>query len=192
MEQSDPLTYKQVKEVLTVLEEMEQGIWLVKTEFQEGKHSSISSVVQKIDLIMRSSVLRAQAEKAVNKDEQGVKQILQKLNINMGEKVNKLLKAEDQALGLSSKQIRNTERYRIYENKIRLMHQQIDSLKKDLSIKVKLDQRKLKYAREQMSQFHDQIYGRVPGDNEFDALGREMQVIPITDLPNFPSPYATQ
>ena len=44
------------------------------------------------------------------------------------------------------------------------MNQQIDGLKKDLAVKVKMDQRKLRYVREQLAQFNDKIYGRTPVD----------------------------
>ena len=90
----------------------------------------------------------------------------------------------------------NTDRIRIYENKIRLMTQQIDGLKKDMAVKVKLDQRKLRYAREQLAQFNDKMYGRGEQDQFQDTgypgLRNAVEAVPVEDLPNFPSPYASQ
>ena len=52
-------------------------------------------------------------------------------------------------------------------------------------MKVKIDQRKLRYVREQLSQFNQRMYGLQTEDLDF-------QMVPLDKLPNFPSPYASQ
>ena len=110
----------------------------------------------------------------------------------MGNKVNKIIRADDFAYSGKSidhgpNSYKTNDRFRIYENKIKLMTQQIDSLKKDLSVKVKLDQRKLKYARETLAQFDEHVLGRQGHYGKQDG-----HAVNIQDLPNFPSPYASQ
>ncbi len=46
---------------------------------------------------MKSSVLRAQAAQDVSREEKGLREILNSININQGTKVNKILKIDDYA-----------------------------------------------------------------------------------------------
>ena len=47
------------------------------------------------------------------------------------------------------------KRIAIYENKIKLMEQQIDGLRKDLEVKVKMDKRKLRFIRDYLNKIDD-------------------------------------
>lgn len=58
---------------------------------------------------------------------------------------------------------------KIYENKISLMEEQIESLKFNLDKKVKMDKRKIQFAKEHLSKIDERFVGR------------------IEDLPGFPS-----
>lgn len=154
---------------------------MILKDFKEVKYPTVGGLVHAIDKVMKSSVLKAQCSEKVKNDEQAIKKVLEAVNLAMGSKVNKILETEEE-----SQSLKQRERMRLYENKIRLMTQQIDGLRKDLAIKVRMDQRKLRYAREQLSQFNDKIYGRKPSESS------ELRAVPIHDMPNFPSPYASQ
>ena len=75
---------------------------------------------------MKSSVLRAQSQKDVSWDESCIVSILNGININMGNKVNKIIRADDfaysgKSLDQGPNSYKTNDRFKIYENKIRLM-----------------------------------------------------------------------
>lgn len=70
---------------------MEIGIQLTIQELKSDQIKSISQLVNKIDRIMRSSVLKAQASQMSKKDTESIKNILNIINLNQGIQVNKLI-----------------------------------------------------------------------------------------------------
>ena len=106
---------------------MSHSFKLLISEFEHGSHPTVASIVRKIDVIMMSGILRTtctvEAEQRLRGEQEvGVRDVLGKVNVNIGTKVGQMVDLTKGGGG------EDGERRQMLERKVKLMEEQIEGL----------------------------------------------------------------